>query len=84
MPLSDLVIYLFLFHISAASAGSKAPASEAAAPAPVAPPKRNSRLVTQSENVIKSAPAPGESAQLAETVSPPPPARKSYRKIKKT
>lgn len=74
----------------AASAGSKAPASEAAAPAPVAPPKRNSRLVTQSgpskasENVIKSAPAPGESADLAETVSPPPPARKSYRKIKKT
>jgi len=74
----------------AACAGSKAPASEAAAPAPVAPPKRNSRLVTQSgpskasENVIKSAPAPGESAELAETVSPPPPARKSYRKIKKT
>jgi len=72
------------------------PAVTEPAPAPVAPPKRNSRLLTQTEsgrasgNAARPGPASGRSPEVlkqspdSEAVSPPAPARKVHRKTQKT
>ena len=94
-----LLKYIYIKHspffIPAANAPSK-PAVTEPTPAPVAPPKRNSRLLTQTEagrasgNAARQGPASGRSPEVikqspdSEAVSPPPPARKVHRKIQKT
>ena len=52
--------------------------------APVAPPKRNSRVLSPTKSSVTGNASSGNSSETkAETVSPPPPVRKTYKKIKK-
>ena len=79
---------LMILRFTAAAATSKPTVSEPA-PAPVAPPKRNSRLMTPSEPG-RARPGSGRSSEVIKpqpdsgTVSPPAPARKTNRKTQKT
>lgn len=71
----DLDARLAQLHAKKAAAATLKPSVSEPAPAPVAPPKRNSRLMTPSAPG-RARPGPGRSSE----VSPPAPTRKTNRK----
>lgn len=85
----DLDARLAQLQAKKAAAATSKPTMSEPAPAPVAPPKRNSRLMTPSEPG-RARPGSGKSSEVIKpppdsgTVSPPAPARKTNRKTQKT
>lgn len=85
----DLDARLAQLQAKKAAAATSKPTVSEPAPAPVAPPKRNSRLMTPSEPG-RARPGSGRSSEVIKpqpdsgTVSPPAPARKTNRKTQKT